>query len=152
MMLVVVSLVFLMSACLALSAPEPVRGSPETYNAKAPEPYSAGFWSGKKRYYFTNFEDKFAQMSHGKCHESIVQLPDNTTEFPIRGMMFASSFPISREIFEWWKVIPRPTSMRNNPYLCDFVYTKHKPIFTAKGCQVRIAWQITVLLRREYSD
>lgn len=94
-------------------------------------------WKNKNSYYFPNIELKLNEILHGNCINTYKILTNNKIELPNdSSYLNIASFPISKSIFDWWLKIPKPIQMRNDPFLCDVVYTKKKPIFNNSGCQL----------------
>ena len=95
-------------------------------------------WKGRENYYYPNLEKKIEQISIlDHCKGSFVIQKENTIKIPTNDSdIFISSFPVTKELYNWWKNIPRPKQMRVDPYICDVVYTKKLPIFKNTGCQL----------------
>jgi hypothetical protein len=94
-------------------------------------------WKNKNSYYFPTIESKLNEILHGNCINSYKIIPNGVIESPNdNSYLNIANFPVPKSIFEWWLKIPKPTQMRNEPFLCDVVYTKKKPIFNNSGCQL----------------
>lgn len=100
-------------------------------------------WNKRSSYYFTNLHHKMEELlafsPNTECDSKYVMLPDATMKVPLvhsNASFLASSFPVSKDLVDWWRAMHRPSSMRVDPYLCEVVYTKAKPIFKAKQCQI----------------
>jgi hypothetical protein len=95
-------------------------------------------WKSRENYYFPDLDKKVDQITLGKdCKarvllrkDGIISLPKSVEDIHV------STFPVSKDVFDWWRQIPRPQQMRVDPYICDVVYTKKLPIFKNTGCQL----------------
>jgi hypothetical protein len=64
---------------------------------------------------------------------------DNSTSVqvpPDSNTIYASSFPTSLDIQNWWRAIARPRQMCVEHFLCDTVYSRKRPIFNNYGSQL----------------
>lgn len=94
-------------------------------------------WKSKSKYYYSTTEEKLQEILNGNCMSTVRILKDSEIRVPPdSSQLFVSSFPVSKDIFDWWKAIPKPKQMRVEPYLCEDVYNKKLPIFNNKGCQL----------------
>jgi hypothetical protein len=95
-------------------------------------------WKARDQYYFPTLSSKVSTISlQGQCKPAVKLVDDQSTALPANDSdLLISTFPITKDIFQWWHRIPRPKQMRVDPYICDVVYTKKLPIFKNTGCQL----------------
>ena len=95
-------------------------------------------WNRRADYYFTDLGKKLSELFGKDCSSQYSLLPDSSIVVPKHSKtdLFVASFPVSKDVFHWWSNITPPISMRVDPWLCDVVYTKSRPIFKAMQCQL----------------
>ena len=108
-----------------------------TCSAVGYEPNANYSWRARSNYYFPDLLKKVELIAErSTCKSSIVVQKDFSVALPSSGEeIFISSFPVSKEMFSWWKNIPRPTQMRVDPYICHFADMSAKSVFSKMGCQ-----------------
>ncbi len=123
-----------MLACTLVILLALIESSRESGSAPASTDY---VWKSKDKYYYNNLEEKMNEILIGNCLKEYKKIKDGVLEVPVTSKdIYVSSFPVSPEISEWWRAIPKPAQMRVEPYLCANVYTKKIPIFNNTGCQL----------------
>lgn len=95
-------------------------------------------WVKPETYYFNNIHDKMKVIMQPNCtnHYKVI---DNSQDFEVprsEDKLHVIILPIDKELYSWWKNIPKPKQMRVDPNLCEVVNTKKKPIFGNRGCQL----------------
>lgn len=95
-------------------------------------------WNEQKSYYYDSIQEKINEIALSyNCKKSIKFIDNHTEVLPAYDdEIHVSVFPISHDILWWWKNIPRPNQMRVDPFLCESVYKKKRPIFKNNGCQL----------------
>eukprot|EP00605_Chrysophyceae_sp_TOSAG23-4_P001612 GSChrysophyteH1.ASY1.ANO1.1772.1 assembled CDS len=113
-------------------------------NAKY-ERYGAYKWLSRSNYYYPSIEHKMKILTDlsESCKSSfkIAKNSDYMVDHPYEGLI-ASSWPIEEkdsDLKEWWLSIPAPKQHRVEPFLCEDVWSKRRPIFNNSqgGCQLR---------------
>jgi hypothetical protein len=95
-------------------------------------------WKDILQYYYPTLEHKLDAILYHDCKKSYQILPeDNAIIVPLdRGIVNVIPFPVSRHVEQFWLNIPKPKQMRVDPFLCEAVYVKKRPIFNNTGCQL----------------
>lgn len=95
-------------------------------------------WKDILHYYYPTLQHKVDAMLHYGCKTSNRILPANSaiTIPPDRDSVYIIPFPPSQDIETFWYNIPPPKQMRVDPFLCEAVYVKKRPIFNNTGCQL----------------
>jgi hypothetical protein len=96
-------------------------------------------WIKPESYYFRHIDDKINATISQNCSKVYTVIENsNELELPtgLNSSLNIIVSPIRKELYTWWKSIPKPQQMRVDPNLCDVVKTKKRPIFENKGCQL----------------
>ena len=100
-------------------------------------PKLAKLWRDKHTYYHPSLNAKMEETLEGRCLRLWKKQTDGTIVVPQSADdLFAASFPVSREIYEWWMAIPVPKQMRVEPYLCAAPYERRRPLWNNPACQL----------------
>lgn len=95
-------------------------------------------WRSRQEYYYSKLEEKMSVILHSNCLQTYTILPDHSVHaIPNnKTAIYVVPSPPTIELQQWWKNIAPPKQMRVDPYLCEVIYTKFKPILANPGCQL----------------
>eukprot|EP00596_Hydrurales_sp_CCMP1899_P000720 CAMPEP_0119036636 /NCGR_PEP_ID=MMETSP1177-20130426/4473_1 /TAXON_ID=2985 /ORGANISM="Ochromonas sp, Strain CCMP1899" /LENGTH=540 /DNA_ID=CAMNT_0006996791 /DNA_START=146 /DNA_END=1768 /DNA_ORIENTATION=- len=94
-------------------------------------------WRSRSEYYYQSVQEKMKFILSSNCMTALNTLEKGTIQLPASdNSLNVASMPVKQELLEWWKSIPSPKQMRVDPYLCQAVMMKKRPIFNNTGCQI----------------
>jgi hypothetical protein len=106
-----------------------------TYGVEVEQEY---VWRSRSEYYYQSIQEKMKFVLPSTCMSVLKTLKNGTIEVPSSdNTLNVASMPVNQELLEWWKSIPRPKQMRVDPFLCEAVMIKKRPIFDNVGCQIK---------------
>lgn len=95
-------------------------------------------WKDIAHYYYPTLQHKLEAILYQDCKKSYVILPVNSSIITPsdRDKIYVIPFPPHERLETFWRNIPKPAQMRVDPYLCEAVNIKKRPIFNNTGCQL----------------